>query len=149
MRTAVALLTLLAACGGDPPKAPTKPTSPEYEAYTRKAKLQIPIPAAAPKVKGQIIILPPKDRSKNPEDFCEVSVNGRFSYTFRCAKQPDDRWPRCEINVTLVSGPTNWIHLWDSSSNTDLREQVDTRYGAEFTFRPVEGGYEMEQVRRE
>ena len=107
------------------------------------------MPPAAPKVKGRVIILPPKDRSKNPEDFCEISVNGRFFYTCRCAKKPDDTWPAFETDVTLVAGPINLIHFWDSSSNTDLRKPVDTRFGAELTFRPIEGGYEMEQVKRE
>ena len=150
MKSLALLLTLLTACGGEEPQANSwNPETPEYRAwYTDRAKIMtIPIMGNTEKLEGRITILPPERRSENPADFCRVFFNRKLAFT--CSRQSDGSWSEGEFKITLIKGPTNWIALWDSSSNTALNEQVDTRYGTEFIFRPVEGGYEMEQIQTE
>ena len=140
MRRALLMMALLA-CGCESETPPTAET-PEYGSWRRK---RIPIPAAhfAPKVSGSIEVIPAENRVKNPEDFCEIFVNGYLLRRFRMAKLPDGTWPVCIMdNVSLRTG-ADFIDLWDSSSNRSYRHTIDTRQGTVFVFTPTEDGYEL------
>ncbi len=136
-----------AGCGKKAPAGASVPETPEYREW-RTGRIEVPVAGFAPEVRGRIVILPPGERSTHPEDFCELFVNGRKLYRLRVARRPDGEWPTAEIPATFRTGP-NWIDLWDSSSNTALRRQVDTRQGTDFELRPTEGGYELHQSRQE
>jgi hypothetical protein len=144
MRRALLALCLLAGCG----KADTG-EAVETDDWKRWRAGHVPINAAfAETVQARIDILPPEGRSKRPDDFCELFVNGTLLPRQRVGKMADGNWPRIELTVTLRTGP-NFLDLWDSSSGRNCKEQVDTREGLSLTFQPTPQGYELVQRRTE
>jgi hypothetical protein len=146
VRIAVAvLLAALVGCGKEPEKDPL-----ETEAYRAWKESQIlrrlPMAAGGLRVKGRIDVFPPEQRSKTPQDFCEVYVNGNQVGRYNVAKLPDGSWPRISVDVDFNSGP-NTFDVWDSTSNKYYRQQVDTREFVEFTCAPTaDGFYEIQGI---
>lgn len=143
----LALLLLALGCGKP---APPKPDDPETASWRFWKSKQISIPAAnfAPEVTGKVRILPPQGRSRRSDDFCDFTVNGSFVNRYRVGKLANGTWPVIAATVTLRTGP-NWLDLWDSSSDRNCRQQIDTREGLDFVFRPTAQGYELVQERKE
>jgi hypothetical protein len=147
LRPLILLLPALAAAGcGKKPDAPRGETA-EWRAW-RQTQVQIPAAGFAPTLQARLAVQPPASRSTHPDDWCEVFLNGTLLNRFRVGKMADGNWPRCEMEITLRTGP-NWLDLWDSTSNRKCRQMVDTREGLEITFVPTADGYSVQQVRRE
>jgi hypothetical protein len=142
---ALALGVTFLGCG----KKEADPASLETPEYWKWRQTQLPIPVAnfAPVVPGKIVVLPPENRSRSAEDFCEIFFQGSRLHRAPMGKMPSGQWPRLEISVTFLTGPANWIDLWDSSSNRNYRFQVDTREGTQITLSATGEGYEIEQAK--
>lgn len=144
-RIAGVLLLVLAACGKKP-EGPRGET-PEWQQW-RQTQFDIPVAGFAPTLPGRLVVLPPDSRSQHSDDWCEIFLNGTKLHRFQVGKMASGGWPRCEMDITLRSGP-NWIDLWDSTSNRKCREMVDTRNGVDLTFVPTPEGYSLQQTKRE
>jgi hypothetical protein len=135
----------LLACG----KREADPASLETPEYWKWRRTQLPIPAAsfAPDTPGTIVVLAPEKRSRNPQDFCEIFFQGSRFHRAPMGRMQSGQWPRLEMSVNFLTGPTNWIDLWDSSSNRNYRFQVDTREGTRITLAATAEGYALEQAK--
>jgi hypothetical protein len=123
--------------------------TPEFRAWKGSQILrQYPAANFAEVVSGTLTIHAPELRSRNPDDFCELYLNGEFVQRFRVGKMPNGRWPQLAVNLTLLAG-ADWLDLWDSSSNQNYRTQIDTRQGTDFVFTPSESGYTLTWTKRE
>ncbi len=142
------LCLLLSACGKKEPPPPYGETL-EYRAWLQTQVLrQLPAANFAPREAGRIDILAPEGRSKHPEDYCVLFVNGEKAGIFRVGRMANGAWPRHSVPVTFNAGP-NTFDLWDSSSNRSYRHTVDTRQSVEFTCTPSADGYEITGRSRE
>ena len=145
-RLAALLLPLLAACGKEAPKDPL-----DTEAYNEWKQMQIlrrlPMARGGLELRGRVDIFPPEQRSKNPNDFCELFMNGERLGKWKVGKLPDGSWPRISTDVDWNSGP-NTFDLWDSSSNRYYRQQVDTREAIVFICSPTADGYDIQPVKK-
>jgi hypothetical protein len=139
----LAALLALAGCGE---KAATAETA-AYEEWAERRR-EIPSAGFAATIPATIEILPPEDRVKRPDDFCELWVNGKKLHRLRVAKLPDGGFPAVTLSVQLRVGP-NWLDFWDSTSDRGRREAVDTREGTRFSFAPVPDGYGFAQEKDE
>lgn len=146
-RTSLALLgaALLSGCGRKSESPPAE--TPEYRAW-KMSHTAIPAAGFAPTVQGRIQVLAAEARSKGPEDFCEIYLNGSKLYRCRMGRQPDGSWPVCEVVAVFREGP-NWVDVWDSTSNRNLREKIDTREGTRVVFSATEDGYAKSQSKPE
>ena len=143
MKPSILAMALLATAAGgcESEKKPTAET-PEYGTW-RRSRISIPAAHYAPKVSASLEVFPARDRVKNPEDFCEIFINGDLIRRFRTAKLPDGSWPVGLLDkITLRTG-ANWIDMWDSSSNKHYRHTIDTRQGTIFVFTPTDNGYDL------
>jgi hypothetical protein len=141
------LLLLAAGCGrAEPPKDDALETAAWREWRAQQFALgAVGVSGALP---ARVAILAPEARSKRSDDFCELYVNGQSAGRHRVGRMADGRWPAVSFGVTLRDGP-NWLDLWDTSTNRRYREEVDSRQGLDFTFRPTADGYELRQEKRE
>lgn len=146
-RLALALCLLAAGCGKKAPPAGETLETGQWREWRAK---QFALGAAdiSGSLAARVTILPPEGRSKRADDFCELFVNGKFQGRHRVGKMADGRWPAVSFPVTLKDGP-NWLDLWDTSTDRKCREEVDSRQGLDFTFRPTADGYELLQEKRE
>lgn len=140
------LATVLAGCGKEPAKDPLD--TPEYQSWKGQQILRrLPAANFAPTTPGRVEILSPDQRSRNPQDFCELFVNGERIGKFKTGKLPDGTWPSNAFEVTFLTGP-NTFDLWDSTSNRYYRESVDTRQCVRFQCVPTTDGYEIRWLER-
>jgi hypothetical protein len=146
VRRVLPLLLLAAGCGDEPPKGEAAETG-DWRNW-RAGHLPITAAGFAETVQARVSLLPPESRSRRPDDFCELFLNGSWSGRWRVGKLADGKWPVIDFALTLRAGP-NWLDLWDSSSGRACKEQIDTRQGLDFTFRPTPQGYELLQEKRE
>lgn len=147
LRAAILSLALiLCSCGKKPDPDPLDTV--QYNDWKMGQVLRrLPAANFATTCTGRVEILAPDTRSKNPNDFCEIFVNGERVGKFKTAKQPDGSWPSNVFDVTFLTGP-NTFDLWDSSSNRFYRESVDTRQCTKFQCAPTADGYEIKWLER-
>ena len=145
----LALAALLCAVGcGKKPTPASDPLETGQWSQWRAKQFALATLGVSGTLRARITILPPDGRSKRADDFCELMVNGQLQGRHRVGKMADGRWPGISFEVTLRDGP-NWLDLWDTSADRNTREEVDTRQGLDFTFRPTATGYELLQEKRE
>jgi hypothetical protein len=143
-----AIVSIPTGCGKKEPARPEEDT-PEYRAWKGSQLLrQLPFAAGVPTVPGRLEILSSGERVRRAGDFCEVYLNGEILLRYKTARLPDGLWPRWEGDLRLRVGP-NWIDLWDSTTNRNYREQVDSRVGTDLQFTPTAEGYEFRQTKTE
>ncbi len=146
--TTAMLGLLLAAlgCGKEPEKDPL-----DTDAYNAWKQMQIlrrlPMARGGLDLRGRIDVYPPEERSKNPNDFCEIFMNGERLGKWKIGKLPDGSYPRISVDVDWNSGP-NTFDLWDSSSNRYFRQQVDTREVLSFLCIPTPEGYDLQPQKK-
>ncbi len=145
MRGVLALLAAAALPAGCGREAPPPAETPEFRAW-KMSHTAMPAAAFAPTLAGEIQVLPAEERSRGPEDFCEIYLNGSRLHRSRMARLPDGTWPECRLNVAFRHGP-NRVDVWDSTSNRNHRFTIDTRLGTRVLYSPTAEGYGMEQSR--
>lgn len=140
------LLAFLSGCGKEPPRDPLE--TPAYSGWKGSQVIRrLPMARGGIEAKGHIEVYPPDQRSKNPQDFCEIYVNGERIGRYNVAKLPDGSWPRVSIDVDFNAGP-NTFDVWDSSSDRYYRQQVDTREAVEFICVPTPEGYDIQPQKK-
>jgi hypothetical protein len=145
-RTATLLILLIASCGKESPKDPLD--TADYNEWKQSQILRrLPMARGGLELRGRIDVYPPDQRSKNPNDFCEIFMNGERLGKWKTGKLPDGSWPRISLEVDWNSGP-NTFDLWDSTSNRYYRQQVDTRECIQFTCVPSAEGYDIQMVKK-
>jgi hypothetical protein len=142
----VLLLAGLGACSKEAPKDPLD-TAAYNEWKQGQILRRLPMAAGGLRVPGHIDVYPPEQRSKDPNDFVELFLNGERIGKYKVAKLPDGTWPRVAFDVDFNSGP-NTFDLWDSSSDKYYRTQVDTRYVTGFICVPTADGYDIQEVKK-
>jgi hypothetical protein len=148
VRIAAALLALtaLGACSKEEPKDPLD-TAAYNDWKQDQIRRRLPMAAGGLRATGHVEVYPPEQRSKNPQEFVELFMNGERIGKYRVAKLPDGSWPRVSFDVDFNVGP-NTFDLWDSSSDRYYRQQVDTRYVTGFLCVPTADGYEIQEVKK-
>jgi len=146
---ALALL-ILAACGKKEPTGRGHGETPEYREWKgSQAVRSMAAPAGfAAKLQGTVTVHLPLARSKTPDDFVELYLNGLIVQRTVLATGRTGAQPSFTLNVTLMAGPDTF-DLWDSTTNKYYRFQIDTRNGTDFVYTPSEGGYGLTWSKRE
>jgi hypothetical protein len=144
---AIALL-VLGACGKPGPSG-TGLETPEYRAWKASQAIRS-LPAAnfAETLPVTITVHFPQARSRGPEDFVELFVNGQMTQRLRAKPPGTGPVVPLPVTVTILAGP-GWLDLWDSTLNTNTRFTIDTRQGKEYVFSPSGLGYDLTWSPRE
>ena len=146
-RIAALLLLILAGCGKKEPAGSALET-PEYQEWKgSQAIRQMASAGPAESIAGTVLVHPPGGRSKGADDFIELYLNGQIvQHTpFRSFGGATTLSP---LTLSLRPG-ANWLDLWDSTTNRNYREQIDSRQGSDFVFTPTETGYALTWTKRE
>jgi hypothetical protein len=149
MRASIAALLLLATLGACSKREPKDPldTAAYNDWKQEQIRRRLPMAAGGLRTTGHIEVYAPEQRSKNPQEFVELFMNGERIGKYRVAKLPDGTWPRVSFDVDFNLGP-NTFDLWDSSTDRYYRQQVDTRYVTGFLCVPTAEGYEIQEVKK-
>jgi len=146
---AAALLLLLGACGKDGPKTATAAETPEYRAWKGSQALRnLPAANSAETIAVTVIVHFPQSRSRSPEDFIELYVNGQMAQRVRGKPAGTGPVVPTTVFLTILQGP-GWLDVWDSTTNANYRFTIDTRQGKDYVFTPTATGYDLAWTPRE
>jgi hypothetical protein len=146
VRPAAALLGLFLATGCESKQDPDDDfETPAYRDWKTSQPLRR-VTAGAGSESGRIDPFPPESRSKRPDDFLELYVNGHRVGLYRVGRQPDGTWPTHSVALPFQTGPVNTFDLWDTTSGRFVRHAVDTRRSLRFRAVPTADGYEIVEI---
>jgi hypothetical protein len=143
LRASLVLAVACAGCGKEnaTPAAPGE--TEEYRAWKgSQAIRQMAAQGPSESIPGTVRVHFPEGRSKSPDDFIELRLNGDVVQHTRFRPAGPGMIAPFGIHLTLRPG-IDWMDLWDSTSNRNYRFQVDPRQGRDFVFTPTAEGYDL------
>lgn len=143
------ILALVSAGCGKKEEASTGVETEEYRAWKGSQAIR-QMAAAGPSdtMAGTVLVNFPQGRSKSSQDFIELCHNGQVvQHTAFVSRSGGELGP-FGVHLTLRVG-TNWLDLWDSTTNKNYRFQINTHEGTEFVFTPTEAGYDFNASKRD
>jgi hypothetical protein len=143
------LVILIAGCGRKTGTPATGGETEEYQAWKgSQAIRQMAAAGPSESIAGTVRVNFPETRSKSPEDFIELRLNGQVVQRTRFKPAGGGRIGPFGVHVTLRPG-VDWLDLWDSTTNRNYRFEVDSRQGTDFVFAPTAAGYDLSWTKRE
>ena len=147
--TGLLILTFLSAGCGKKEEASTGVETEEYRAWKGSQAIR-QMAAAGPSgtMTGTVLVNFPQARSKSARDFIELCHNGQVVQHTAFIPKGGGQMGPFGVHLTLRAG-TNWLDLWDSTTNKNYRFQINTQEGTDFVFTPTEAGYSFSASKRE
>src|SRR5207244_238974 len=139
-RSIVAFVILISAGCGKKEAGGAALETPEYQAWKGSQGIrQMASAGPSDKIDGTVTVHFPQERSKHPEDFVELCLNGQIVQHTRIRTTSGFASPLA-IPIALRPGP-DWLDVWDTTTNKNYRFQIDARQGTDYVLTPSAAGY--------